>query len=538
MAGYCQRPTATNPEKVAEINRLIEESHSASHNNQGGEAMRLILKAMAYEPELPETSAARVSLLGRFASKLQDYGALQLAIGYAILAVRTEEQSGRPPDRMLCYEYGRLGGMYMESGNLDSAYFYFERGLHHAHQFNDSLFVAGAINNMGMAREQQGRFENALALYRSALSITPPLQDGSPQLASSIRDNIASCLRKDGQLAAALKEYTENLAYFNSNLNRSKYVYILYQMAQLQAELGQGQQSLKTQVEADRWLATVPKLPDLVRQQFLTRIRREEIAGNWREVARHQKQYLAYTDSLGTANNDLMSGTQERLAEISLGRIGNELEVERLERNRIDQRTTIVVLGAALAVLAAAVLFYILRMNYRRRIKLGEARRRLAQQELERQRQDAQGLSTTLKMKEKDIEELAMYFLNNRQLVEKLMDELEAISRTQPGNIGQRARSITQNLRPQVQVDEKLATVYSSPEDVNNAFFARLKGLHPTLTLTDLELSVLVRMRLTNAEIASLRNISPTSAKMARYRLAKKLGLEQGSQIEEYLQGI
>jgi tetratricopeptide (TPR) repeat protein len=66
-------------------------------------------------------------------------------------------------------------------------------------------------------------------------------------------------------------------------------------------------------------------------------------------------------------------------------------------------------------------------------------------------------------------------------------------------------------------------------------FFEKLDEAYPTLTITDKRLAGLVRMNLTNREIASLLNIEDNSVKMAKHRLKKKLGLGDEQQLYTFL---
>lgn len=68
-----------------------------------------------------------------------------------------------------------------------------------------------------------------------------------------------------------------------------------------------------------------------------------------------------------------------------------------------------------------------------------------------------------------------------------------------------------------------------------NGFFDKLNELHPKLTNNDLRLCAYIRMNLSAKEIATLMNISITSVEMAKYRLRKKLNLDETITLNQYL---
>lgn len=68
-----------------------------------------------------------------------------------------------------------------------------------------------------------------------------------------------------------------------------------------------------------------------------------------------------------------------------------------------------------------------------------------------------------------------------------------------------------------------------------NGFFDRLTTKHPKLTHSDLRLCAYIRLNLSTKEIASLMNVSSSSVEMAKYRLRKKLELEESVSLPYYL---
>lgn len=73
---------------------------------------------------------------------------------------------------------------------------------------------------------------------------------------------------------------------------------------------------------------------------------------------------------------------------------------------------------------------------------------------------------------------------------------------------------------------------------VYDDFMKRLRKNYPDLNKTDLKLSAYLRMNLSSKEIASLLNISVRSVETARYRLRKKLGLNAGTNLTDFICGL
>ena len=71
--------------------------------------------------------------------------------------------------------------------------------------------------------------------------------------------------------------------------------------------------------------------------------------------------------------------------------------------------------------------------------------------------------------------------------------------------------------------------------DIHSGFFEKLDNEFPQLTIAEKRLAGLIRMNLTNREIAGILNIEDASVKTAKYRLKKKIGLTDEQNLNTFL---
>lgn len=71
--------------------------------------------------------------------------------------------------------------------------------------------------------------------------------------------------------------------------------------------------------------------------------------------------------------------------------------------------------------------------------------------------------------------------------------------------------------------------------EVHGDLLSRLRKTFPELSSKDLKLCTYLRMNLSTKEIASLMNVSTRGVEASRYRLRKKLGLDSGDDLVEFL---
>ena len=75
-------------------------------------------------------------------------------------------------------------------------------------------------------------------------------------------------------------------------------------------------------------------------------------------------------------------------------------------------------------------------------------------------------------------------------------------------------------------------------DSVHPNFFLKLKELSSRLTENDLRLCAYISIGMRAKQIAEMLSVSPDSVNTNRYRLRKKLGLQRGDSLDEYLRKI
>ena len=70
---------------------------------------------------------------------------------------------------------------------------------------------------------------------------------------------------------------------------------------------------------------------------------------------------------------------------------------------------------------------------------------------------------------------------------------------------------------------------------VNPGFEENILTQFPQLSLGEIRLASLIKMKLTNQEIATILNIEAKSVRMNKYRFKRKLGLEEQQDLFEFI---
>lgn len=152
--------------------------------------------------------------------------------------------------------------------------------------------------------------------------------------------------------------------------------------------------------------------------------------------------------------------------------------------------------------------------------------------ELEKKR-----LQEDLQYKTMDLTNFGIEITKNREFIESLHSKLLRVKKTS-NNDSYDFNEVLKSLKSRLIINKDLNYFNGNVEKINHAFRAKLKDAYPSLTANELHLASLLRLNLNSKEIAAIKNISPNSVKVLRYRLRKKLDLVTSIKLSEFLNKI
>ncbi|NOQ25749.1 MAG: response regulator [Bacteroidales bacterium] len=133
--------------------------------------------------------------------------------------------------------------------------------------------------------------------------------------------------------------------------------------------------------------------------------------------------------------------------------------------------------------------------------------------------------------------ENTLSLIKNQRLFSDFSRKLESLVlliEKEPQKVGEKLLKLSGELKGmnEKEIWKKFKLSFSN---VHANFTRNLTKTHPLLTPSDVKLCSFIILGMANKEIASLMNCSPNSIKVARYRLRKKIDLEKGTNLENYL---
>ena len=171
----------------------------------------------------------------------------------------------------------------------------------------------------------------------------------------------------------------------------------------------------------------------------------------------------------------------------------------------------------------------------KKRVELQTVKNELSEKKLRVLELERLRLIDEINFKKRDLTDFGIEITRKRDFIKELLKQLSLLKKqTQIKSTD--LNEIIAHSRSQMKIDEHLDYFHQNVELINHEFNNSLKELYPSLTENELHLSSLLRLKLNTKEISKIKNISPDSVKVMRYRLRKKFSLSKGVNLVDFLQ--
>jgi tetratricopeptide (TPR) repeat protein/DNA-binding CsgD family transcriptional regulator len=366
-----------------------------------------------------------------------------------------------------------MGTFYKSKGNFDSALFFFGNVVKLAQLNNNAERAVMAEYNIADTYSTQGSYIQSNRLLRQMLA------------------------RRDKFQGPAIRASIFHL-FAKNQLKQSKY----------DSSIFYGRQALT--------LAGNRKIPQIEISDVLTQayqgIRSYDSAIYFLRLQSTLKDSL-YSQEQQRKVGSLFAEMETLEKEHEIEMLKREQELEAVKRRDLQ---FILISGAISSLLVIVSLVFLLR--YRKRNQLLRTKELML--DIERKEQDLHNQA------------VKMIQINNRLSdVEAGLHTMKE-SNTDPTKVIQQLLGSIRMSKSMEKEWDNFNTYFST---VHKGYIERLDQRYPRLSINERRLVVLVRMNLTNKEIASILNIAHLSVKMAKYRLKRRLELHEDTDLYEFL---
>ncbi|MBU2884904.1 tetratricopeptide repeat protein [Gilvimarinus agarilyticus] len=542
LLGACRQHSHDLPTNTAVDHLLLQvETHPALNRDS---SLFMTRRALILSEELnyPYGIARSSHLLGSILYKI---GSLDLAINHLHIAIHQYELLDDP--QHLAEATSMIGQVYLRSENYKQALIHLRESMALFTQMNNHTGEARIQGQLGHLFEKTEQYDSALYYQQMALDYFEQRMD-SAELAA-IYDNI-------GSIYEDLEVYDEAYQHFVK----------AYDFNQALGNI-------------DEAIVNLNNIGDTYRkrQQYDSAIHYTRIA--WQQATLQQNQYQVQSAARDLSIIYLETGHVDsayyfldqsyQLNETIFGheiakKIANAQTIFDLEKKQqtiqlLEKEKSLtrkVTLGGAIGL--AILLLLVAYISYQRVTRSAKERKLLQienelskselinaqlneeklRTELENKRLQETQLQMDLEMKNSALSRSALHLIQKNEFLETLRTNLKKIKKSQKEDVHQKISKLTKSIDLNFNMDEDWEEFENIFQQIHTEFFDQLRAKHPTLTNSEVRLCAMIHINLHSHEIASILSISSDSLRIARYRLRKKLGLEKGENLYNYIVSI
>lgn len=455
-----------------------------------------------------------------------------------------------------------LGNLYFRQEEFSRALEIYIKGLSNAEEINNSQHISSYLINIGTIHQEMESLVEAESYFYKALDYLKQ-QEGfsdpngvSADLAAGIKINLGIIEDKKGNFEDAIEWFQKALDRFSSTDNQ-------YYVGQVLSNMGRAQESMGQFDEAKESFVSAGKIAERMGNQLAQTQSTLNIARVLFKQNRAEESHEYAQKALSSAEDlklwSLMSEANEILADLSenkgdfrealayrkayelardtviarenakeLSKVLKQYEFEKLQLKTESQEQEMMVKTLKLrqrnlllmGVSFILVLFVALFWTYRRK----------AVSDLRQADNGRRSAEVRAKQLE---EELKVERENLMNYTKRLLADAPIENDTAYENSDQKESE--SELRTSIMNDKDWGAFNALFDSAYPGFIEKLESTFPDLTLYEQRLLMLIKLRLSNKETATILGISRESVAQAKYRLRKKLALESTGDIETLL---
>ncbi len=405
-----------------------------------------------------------------------------------------------------------IGNLFLQQDLNDEALDYYERAEEVLEKVNNESTLALVYSGLATVKDRLGEYETAKRY--AELSVAYSLKTKRYTTITHSYKMLGDFHLQAGDPDSALISYKKSLKYSEIIRNETSINSAKCEIASVYMLLGNFAQARKYLEEVLLWSETQPiiRLQELRALELMMDL--ESRTGNFDSALAHSMTLAEKKDSLHADEMALKISELETVYETEK----KDAQIQLLE---VENRVTtlyVLILGIVIFfVLIGAVCWYHLyyiKKTEERQIRLDAMKRELHQ--------------------------YGSVIAEKNKFISHFRDDLDEIRRHVHSFQGKKELThLVDSLHSNIQLSEMDEDVlFSRIEQVNSGIFEVLRKQSKHITKRDERLASLVLMKLTNKDIANILHIEEKSVKQAKYRLKRKLSLERGVRLGQYLDSI
>lgn len=524
-------PTIVDHQKAA---CLTVSGYLLVEQKEREEAFLFYKEALSLVEDLPESDLVYSVVHGNYGMYMSYYQVHDIALPHlkqALPALAATNEAGSFKERGL---YEAIIKSYYSTGQIDSAILYQDIMITAVKRQGRKLLVSQMYNNAGwFSHHEAERYDKAIQYYNDALTWA----DTTTEMGLFYYVNALESRAHSFVELGNLEQIIEDLKYtyrVRRRLNRPRHaMQALAYLLNYYMEAGQVEEAYQF---AQTELSYFDLQAELTRRDapaYLALAEMYEYRGDTAAAKPYRNAYNQYLANQFEAL-DLSKTSYDLNAYMTYRNQAHEqgLQLERFENEQLNQElisTRLLLFFLALIFLLLVGLLYAVS---RWRISQREQKLVLEQKNNETLRLKNQNLQYELRFKEQDIRRIAADNKIRTSLKRNFLKQLKKLSSSKDTELKKELRFLIREIEETIDNQDQLSLLQQKIETINASFEERIRERVAGVSAQEIKLCSLIKIGMSNQEIAKILYKQDSTIRSYKYRLKKKAGLDSVKELE------
>ncbi|MDX2361860.1 MAG: LuxR C-terminal-related transcriptional regulator [Crocinitomicaceae bacterium] len=446
----------------------------------------------------------------------------------------------------------RIGKLYFNLSQVDSGLVYYRLAIIEMEKSDNKKSIRNSYNNIGLAFQELGILDSAQFYFEKGLvtfELYPANSRNDSLMYGLLSGNIGNIYYLRGDYDRALELLNIDKRYNSKNGGNSSSFNATVLIAKIHLIKNNASEALANLLEAEKIINS-----GKVRRQHALSLYKcfvdvYHALHDYSKADYYFDQYSALNDSLQVASTSSQNEMQQAFIdeiinrELEMQRIANEKKEQEIiylqQQEDLSQYKIIVLIGLVIMVIIISG-FYIIRYrsNVKKRQEINRIKGQLIKTELDKKELEQGILREELGVKNNQLTNFALDISRKHDFTDALMQRLKTLRKKSSPEMLPEVNDLMIFARNELNIDKSLHELQENIAKIHFSFFENLEKTHPDLTKTEKYMCGLLRIELSNNEIAILREVSVDSVKVSKNRLRRKMKLEQRTDLTKYLRSL
>ncbi|WP_417884858.1 tetratricopeptide repeat protein [Zunongwangia sp.] len=424
----------------------------------------------------------------------------------------------------------KIGLSYIELKNYAKSREYLNESILISEKNNFTEQLAFAESLLGTTFEKETDYLRALKHQNKSLQLYLDLKNEIG--IGTVYENIGSVYEDIEQYNKALNFFIKSNKLF-SDLESSARVNVVNNIADIYRKTGRLKEALHFTNKALQ-LAEFYKDNHQIESAHKDLSKVYVLLGDYKKAFSHLSIYKKLQEAGFYSQNfkqlnalQTIYDTQEKESEIALLKQQNKVS---------EANQNLLIIGGTLLILVIGGVFYFYNKKRKETARVQVYEQKLLEVELEKKSIEEKKLQDEIHLKTASLSKYSLNMAQKNKMIAEASSTLQNLALRSSMDPIPKIKSLAKELNKSLADEEEWDEFLSFFQEIHPQFIKNLSEIsNSKLSSTELRLAMLLRLNLSSKEIAAILRVTPDSVRVARYRLRKKLPIEQKQELVNFM---